>query len=49
MGYRRWSCHFKRIRLFYTKQEPAYNTPSMKNNFFIAGKNEILDKYVHKD
>ena len=32
-----------------TKQEPSYNKPSMKNNFFIAGRNEILDEYVHKD
>lgn len=28
------------------KQEPLYNKPSMKNNFFIAGRNEILEGYV---
>ena len=32
-----------------TKQEPSYNKPSMENNFFIAGRNEILDKHVHKN
>lgn len=29
-----------------TKQEPAYNKPSMKNNFFIAGRNDVLDRYL---
>lgn len=32
-----------------TKQEPVYNKPSMKNNFFIAAKKNILDRYVHQD
>lgn len=31
------------------KQEPVYNKPSMKNNFFIAAKKNILDRYVHQD
>lgn len=29
-----------------TQQEPAYNKPSIKNNFFIAGRNDILNYYV---
>ena len=29
-----------------TKQEPAYNKPSMKNNFFIAARKNILNRYV---
>ena len=30
-----------------TKQEPSYNKPSMENNFFIAGRNDVLDRYPH--
>lgn len=29
-----------------TKQEPSYNKPSMKNNFFIAARKNILNRYV---
>ena len=29
-----------------TKQEPSYNKPSMKNNFFIAAKKNTLNRYV---
>ena len=29
-----------------TKQEPIYNKPSTKNNFFIAARRDILNQYV---
>ena len=30
-----------------TKQEPSYNKPSMKNNFFIAGRKAVLNKLYY--